>query len=270
MRILILSDDYLPKSVKAHSKMLHELAIKLKSHGHDVNILTPGKKSYNFGHSIKIIDGITVIYFNVLFSANRSKVSRALFERLLPLMAIKALERSSLDCNFALCINYSPSIFLGKIASYFKTKGSFNYLILRDFFPQWAVDAGILKEHSCITLYFRHFERINYESADVIGLQSPSNIEIFKKITSNKFKNFEVLYNWTNEQASKIDSRYGEKVLESNGLSKKIILFYGGNVGFAQDMQNIARLARNMRPLLNSHILLVGRGDEFQLLKISK
>ena len=32
-------------------------------------------------------------------------------------------------------------------------------------------------------------------------------------------------------------------------------------------MQNIARLARNMRPLLNSHILLVGRGDEFQLLK---
>ena len=44
MRILILSDDYLPKSVKAHSKMLHELAIKLKSHGHDVNILTPGKK----------------------------------------------------------------------------------------------------------------------------------------------------------------------------------------------------------------------------------
>ena len=42
MRLLIISDDYLPSSTRVHAKMLHELALEFKAKGHDVVVLTPG------------------------------------------------------------------------------------------------------------------------------------------------------------------------------------------------------------------------------------
>ena len=55
------------------------------------------------------------------------------------------------------------------------------YMILRDFFPQWVIDNGILKEGSAITKYFRYFEKLNYQAADTIAIQSPKNLEWFEK-----------------------------------------------------------------------------------------
>ncbi|MCP4375588.1 MAG: glycosyltransferase family 4 protein, partial [bacterium] len=46
------------------------------------------------------------------------------------------------------------------------------------------------------------------------------------------------------------------------GLEGKVVFFYGGNIGVAQDMDNIIRLADGLRDLPQAHFLLVGEGSE--------
>lgn len=44
------------------------------------------------------------------------------------------------------------------------------------------------------------------------------------------------------------------------------MFFYGGNIGHAQDMTNLMRLARTMRTEPLAHFLFVGQGDEVELI----
>ncbi|WP_160317817.1 glycosyltransferase, partial [Erwinia billingiae] len=49
------------------------------------------------------------------------------------------------------------------------------------------------------------------------------------------------------------------------GLQDKVVFFYGGNIGTAQDMDNILRLAKKIENHVNAHFLFVGEGDEVPL-----
>lgn len=51
------------------------------------------------------------------------------------------------------------------------------------------------------------------------------------------------------------------------GLQGKVVFFYGGNIGVAQDMDNIIRLAKNLRSEPTAFFLLVGDGSEVPRLK---
>ncbi len=91
---------------------------------------------------------------------------------------------------------------------------------------------------------------------------SQKNLEWFKE-TTEVVKPLEVLYNWAANVPVKAESNYKEKL----GLVGKTVYFYGGNIGHAQDMMNIVRLAINMREEEQAHFVLVGAGDEVKLLK---
>src|SRR5437879_9214507 len=46
------------------------------------------------------------------------------------------------------------------------------------------------------------------------------------------------------------------------GLESKTVFFYGGNIGVAQDMDNIVRLAASLKDEPQIHFLLVDEGSE--------
>ncbi len=69
----------------------------------------------------------------------------------------------------------------------------------------------------------------------------------------------EVLYNWTTLDEKNVPtSNYRQKL----GLEGKLVFFYGGNIGVAQDMDNILRLAEGLRNDPEAFFLLVGEGSE--------
>jgi O26-antigen biosynthesis N-acetyl-L-fucosamine transferase len=51
------------------------------------------------------------------------------------------------------------------------------------------------------------------------------------------------------------------------GLESKIVFLYGGNIGVAQDMDNLIRLATRLASRSDIHFLLVGDGSEVRRLK---
>jgi O26-antigen biosynthesis N-acetyl-L-fucosamine transferase len=262
MNLLLIIDDYLPESTKVGAKMMHELAVELKSNGHEVSVLTP-KPLQKESLTVQKIDGINILFFRSGRIKNVGKLKRAINESLLSYQAFKSSKKYLKDnpCNGI--IYYSPSIFFGSLVK--KLSSLWNcqsYLILRDIFPQWSVDNNLLIENSLVHRYFNFFEKINYKSADRIGVMSPSNLEFFKSKSINTSK-FEVLYNWSQiTEVPNVKNNFRKKLK----LENKIVLFYGGNIGHAQQMTNLINLAKNFTENNSVHFLFVGQGDEVELL----
>lgn len=256
--IILLIDDYVPYSTKVAAKMMHELACELVQRGYKVMVITPHSSLKN-SYVSEYIDNIEVIRFKSGKIKNCSLIKRAINESLLPFKAWFHTNKYLKNKKFDLIISYSPSIFWGWFA--IKLKNRFQcplYLILRDFFPQWIVDSGIIKESNPVTKYFRFIEKLNYKSADVIGIQSSANIDYFKKCFGRSY-NTSLLFNWVNPKIEKNNINFKKEL----GLKDKILFFYGGNIGKAQDIKNLVRLAKNLQHKPKAHFVFLGQGNEF-------
>ena len=264
MRLALLIDDYLPNSTRVGAKMFHELACEFVKCGHDVVIITP---SFNQKQAleISILDDVTIWKFQSGKIKDIGKIQRAINETLLSTRAWKAIKSKVENNSFDAVIYYSPSIFFsGLVTKLKKTCGCRSFLVLRDLFPQWAVDEGLIKEDSLIEKYFRHFEKLNYEAADNIGLMSKNNITLFNQLTSDSYKTT-LLRNWAAfSPFNKLTLNFSYR--DKLNLKDKIIYFYGGNIGHAQDTENLMRLVRNMQTYPQAHFLFVGQGDEVELI----
>ena len=250
-------------STKSSAKLMYDLGQDLLSKGHEVSVITVSEDIHEdfqlkFEHGVKVlriksgkIDGANK-YFRAF---NEIRLSYIIWKN-----GKKFFDKNPCD----LVIWYSPSIFFGSLIRKIKRKNNcLSYLILRDIFPQWALDTGILKK-GIIFNYFKKFEIEQYNNADIIGVQSPGNLTYFRNNhLIDKYK-IEVLYNWANLNNINIPkSNFRSKF----GLINKVVFFYGGNIGLAQDLENIIRLALRLRNETSAHFLLVGEGSEFSKLK---
>ncbi len=243
---------------------MHELGTQLTSLGHTVSVVTPGidlTKDYEE----REIDQIKVYFFKSGPVKNVSLLKRGINETLLTYRAWKALKEVLSDNRHDYIVYYSPSIFWGGLVKKLKKKwGVKSFLILRDLFPQWVIDNGTLYQYSPITLFLKYFERKNYLAADIIGLQSPANREWFESTYNKKIKKKTVvLFNWADYNPSKPDNSFRERY----NLQNMVIFFYGGNIGKAQDMLNLVRLAQNMLAQKEAFFIFLGEGDEVPKVK---
>lgn len=267
MRIAIFPDEYLPESTRVHAKMLHELALELKKLGNEVVVITPGDPKQQTLLSVCFLDGIEVWRFRSGTIRGRGKVIRAVNESLLSIRAWLAIQPKLKSRSIDLCINYSPSIFFGFLMKKIKKQSNaYIYLILRDIFPQWVIDEGILYKHSPIAYYFKYFEHVNYKVSNKIALMSQSNLEYFNNEYPN-YKKTTILSNWCNESIGEANHDIPFNVREELGLVDEIIYFYGGNMGHAQNMDNLIALARSMQDEESAHFLFIGQGDDAEKVK---
>lgn len=154
-------------------------------------------------------------------------------------------------------IVYSPTIFLSITAFFLKIKYRCKvYLILRDIFPQWLIDLGLIHENSLIEKLLRMFETFQFKVADKIGIQSIGNSSfITQKVSQGKVEIFE---NWIN-----IKSNTNQNLININ-LTKRYI--YSGNIGVAQSIFDILDLARSVK-YLDYEFIIIGAGSEYKKLK---
>ncbi|PMO41086.1 glycosyltransferase WbuB [Vibrio sp. 10N.222.52.B12] len=265
MRLALIIDDYLPRSTRVGAKMFHELACHYAALGHDVTVITPEQ-----GQQTKlvksVIDNVKVWRFSSGAIKDVPKIKRAVNETLLSTRAWNAISHEVKPDTFDGIVYYSPSIFFGGLVSKIKVRCQCKaYLVLRDLFPQWVIDAGMIKQGSLIERYFRFFEKLSYEQADTIGLMSEKNQLLFNEITEHRYTS-EILRNWAELTPHTLSSQKDSIRCQLN-LEDKVIYFYGGNIGHAQNMANLIRLARAMSSYKKAHFLFVGQGDEVNLIK---
>jgi glycosyltransferase involved in cell wall biosynthesis len=264
LRILILVDCYYP-SPKSGAKLVHDLGVELHRRGNQVFVLTPSElvpESFTTSMEDNLL--IARAKAGKIKSANRTL--RALQEIQLSTNLWRRAKGFLYENRCDLILFYSPSIFFGPLVTKLKSLwGCPAYLILRDIFPEWAVDAGILRK-GLIYSFFRRMETLQYQSADLIAVQSPGNLEYFDRAFPRKGFRLRVLYNWTPLYEPELPrTSWRTKA----GLEKKFLFVYGGNIGVAQDMDNLLRLAAGLAQREDINFLLVGSGSEVARLKNS-
>ena len=262
--IALISTDF-PPLVTSAAVQLRDLAKQFAALGHRPVVVVPSSLT-DQSWVVEFFDGIEVLRVDAPPTRSPSVVRRAVAEMWLPFAMLRNIRKSPFrSANWDLLVWYSPPIFFGPLIWALRhSSGARTYLILRDIFPEWAVDIGILRKGP-VYLVFKAMAAIQYAMADVIGVQTPSNLGYLSKWQSPN-RRIEVLHNWLT-----VTPNVGcSIVVERTVLAGRKIFVYIGNMGVAQKMDIMVDLAERLRDRRDIGFLFVGRGSEFSRLVSEK
>lgn len=258
MRIFLLVDCYLPSPISC-AKLVSDLAEDMSNRGNEVTVIT-ADDSLPAPTEVSKQNGVTVLRVKTGKLKHSSRVIRAINEIRLSGVIWNSARHFFETHPCDLVVYYSPTIFWGGLIRSLKVLNRCgSYLVLRDLFPQWALDAGLLSRYGPAYWYFKRHELRLYQTSDVIGVQSPADLDYFSRSPLRDRYKVEVLFNW-----AKVDELPATSFgLRSKlGLHGKVIFMYGGRLGVAQDIDNIVRLAGSVSAEEDIFFLLVGDGSE--------
>ena len=252
MNILYLSA--VPFKFDKNPSIYTDLIQELTGFGDKVTILsiTSDLKPFQIKKiSQKNIDLIYIGSFQLynvnIFRKGLSILSLPFFMR----RAIKGLDLK----KFEVVLYETPPITWAGIVKEIKKKNKIkSFLMLKDIFPQNAVDIGLMKKEGIIFKYFKRKEKLLYEISDYIGCMSKGNMDYILK--NNLEISQEKVYYFPN---TKKDT--GNR---SIGFEKEKLQFvYGGNMGLPQGVLNIAPAITYFKNDKDIEFIFVGKGTEW-------
>ncbi len=144
------------------------------------------------------------------------------------------------------------------------------YLMLKDIFPQNAVDIGIIKQGGLIYRYFRKKEKKLYKYSDSIGCMSPKNIEYLKKNNPEiKEEIIELCPNAISpEPIIESDEKTKSEIRNRYSIpTDSLVFMYGGNLGKPQGVLHIAECLKRVDCLEEAYTVICGKGSEYSYLE---
>lgn len=262
MEIALISDVY-PPLRSSGAVQLRDLSLEFVRQGHRVSVLVAAP-DLDTPWKIEEWNGVRVVRLKSPKTKDMSYARRTLGEFWMPFQMLRNLKRSPLACQrWDGVVWYSPTIFLGPIVRVLrKESGCRSYLIIRDIFPEWAVDMGLMGR-SLPYHFFKMVANHQYSVADVIGIQTPGNAVYFDDWKARGRGQLEVLHNWL------ADNPPGACSIEvaKTSLAGRRIFVYAGNMGVAQGMSILLDLAERLLPRNDVGFVFVGRGSDAQRLR---
>jgi glycosyltransferase involved in cell wall biosynthesis len=262
--IALISTDYPPLRTSA-AVQLRDLARGLAALGHRPVVIVPSPMP-DKPWMVERLDGVEVLRVAAPPTRSSSRVWRAIAEFWLPFAMYGKIRKSPFAAaKWDLLVWYSPPIFFGPlIAVLRRASRARTYLILRDIFPEWAVDLGLMRRGP-VYLLFKMIAALQYSVADVIGVQTESNLQYIAR-WARPPRRIEVLRNWlavTPDTGCSIE-------VKNTALAGRKIFVYIGNMGVAQGMDIFLELVQGLRHRKDIGFLFVGRGTEFARLQAEK
>ncbi len=177
------------------------------------------------------------------------------------------------EVKFDLVIYSTPPITLQKAVEFVKKRDDAEtYLLLKDIFPQNAVDLGMLKKDGIKGIlynYFRQKEKKLYKISDYIGCMSEKNVEFLLAHNPTILSNtVEVCPNSIEPQLVNIQDIEKQKIRKKYKIPEnKKVFIYGGNLGKPQGIDFLIACLRENEKNEHSFFLIVGSGTEEEKLK---
>jgi glycosyltransferase involved in cell wall biosynthesis len=243
---------------------MYDLAQAFIEEGHQVTVITPDSTPKEHIR-ISQQDGVSLVQVKAFETKDINYVSRTLAEFINPFLIWHKLKKSSefINTQYDGIIWYSPTIFWGPLIKRLKRQyGVRAYLILRDIFPDWALDLGLIKKGLAYK-FLKMVEIFQYRQADIIGVQSPNNLKYFKERNQRVKADIEVLWNWMG-RVKQIECSID---LSKTPLAGRRIFVYAGNMGVAQGMDRLVNLVRCLNDHRDVGFVFVGRGSEVNKIK---
>lgn len=260
MRILYISQTKLDlKQINIYSDLINELLLQ----GHSVTSVFADSGCEK--NSVEIDGEYKSIRIKVANQFGVNIIKKALVLLTLESKFKKAIKKHLKNEEFDLVLYATPPITLAGVVKYCKEKfKAKTYLMLKDIFPQNAVDLGMLRKNGLkgfIYRYFRGKEKKLYKFSDKIGCMSQGNVDYLLKENPDIEKNkVEIFPNATTIRPLK---EKDVSVLDELNIDKKKMLFiYGGNFGRPQGIKKYIEGLKVCSKYEDALFINIGKGSE--------
>jgi len=290
------------RDVEAHG-IYTDLMRKFRDEGHDVVIVSPRER--RTGEAMRLFDdhGVRILAVKTLNIQKTNIVEKGIGTLLLERQFCKAIQKHLGQEQFDLILYSTPPITFSGVIKWLKKHSpkAVSYLMLKDIFPQNAVDMGMFSEKSLFYKYFRNQEVELYKLSDYIGCMSPANVQFLLRhnpyidpatvgLAPNSIdlpEADEVRSERWHQQADAVSS--GSDTSESSPAPSasasepnsqfsilnsqlrqkyalplgKPIFVYGGNLGRPQGIGFMLECMERVKDRGDCHFLIVGSGTEY-------
>ena len=252
-----------------------DLMRKFRDEGHHVTIVTPRERRLGEHTSLKEVDGVQILGVRTLNLQKTNVIEKGLGQVLVESQFKKAIKRHLGDVKVDLILYSTPPITLMGVVKYLKKKNpkAMTYLLLKDIFPQNAVDIGMMTKSGVKGLLYKRFrkqEKQLYQISDYIGCMSPANVQYVLKhnpeiapervgVAPNSYEVQETIV-LTEEQRNAIRQKY-------NLPTDRPVFIYGGNLGKPQGIPFLIKCLDANANRQDCHFLVVGNGTEYGKIK---
>ncbi len=264
MNILYISTVF-PKE-KESSTIYTDLAEELVERGHIVTALVAEERKKTKRTTVSTERGCKVLRVRTGNMYDVNILEKGISIITLEYFFKRALAKYLREESFDLILFEAPPVTLSGVVTYAKKLYHASaFLMMKDIFPQNAVDIGMIKKGSLLHRFFLIKERKLYQVADNIGCMSEGNRQYIAK---NSKVNIEKLSIFPNTKKIHEVPRKDMSMREKYGIpSDKVVFVFGGNMGKPQGMRFLASAIQKSQNISEAYFLLVGRGTEKEYVK---
>ncbi len=242
---------------------------KFVREGHHVDAISPIEKRNNEPTQIHTDDkGNRILNLRIGNIQKCNPIEKGINTLLLEDVLIKGIKKYFNDVKYDLVLYSTPPITFEKAVRYVKKRdGARTYLLLKDIFPQNAVDIGMMKKSSVLYKMFRKKEQKLYEGADMIGCMSPANVEYI--LAHNPEISREKVEVCPNSVEPTESISYDKKMFRTEyDIPKDVTVFvYGGNLGKPQDVSFIVEVLKQNVEKKDRYFIVCGTGTDSYKIK---
>lgn len=250
-----------------------DLLRELRKNGHEVYAISPVEKKKNKETQIIREDASTILKLRIGNIQKTNILEKGISTLLIESQFIAGIKKHFSDVVFDLILYATPPITFCNVIKYLKKRDNAKtYLMLKDIFPQNAVDIGILSKSGVkgvLYTYFRMKEKKLYSLSDTIGCMSQANVDYVLKhnpeIAADKV---EICPNCIEVQDLRLTEQKRMEMRNKYGIPlDKIVFVYGGNLGKPQGIPYIIECLKTQLTNPEAYFLIVGDGTEFAKLQ---
>jgi len=239
--------------------------------GHNVYVTSPIERCFKGQTNLTKLGSFNILKVRTLNIQKTSIIEKTLSFLLIERLFRKAVMKFLSDVKFDMVLYSTPPITFERVIKYVKNRdGAMTYLLLKDIFPQNAVDLRLVPKKSLVHAYFRMKEINLYRLSDFIGCMSPANVEYLLnnnpfispaqvEVNPNSIEPFSL--NITENQKLDLRRRYGIPL-------NSIAFINGGNFGKPQGIPYLLNILNSQINRQEVFFIIVGSGTEFAKIKL--
>lgn len=253
-----------------------DLMRKFKAEGHNVWVVYPRERRFNLPTEKYEQIGINMLGVKTLNIQKTNVIEKGIGTLLVESQFKHTIKKHFSDIKFDLILYSTPPITFTAVIKYLKriNPTAVSYLMLKDIFPQNAVDIGMFGEKSLFNKYFRKKEIALYKTTDFIGCMSPANVAYV--INHNPYYPSNQVEVCANAVELKIQNETDRKEEELKRMNERAyirnkyrlpndlpIFIYGGNLGKPQGIDYLISCLETIKNRRDCYFVIVGNGTEY-------
>ncbi len=255
------------------SGLYTDLLREFVRNGHKVYAISPIEKRWHQGTHLIKEENTQILRLKIGNTQKTNTIEKGISTLMIEPTFKKGIKKYFSDVKFDLVLYSTPPITLTSAIQYVKRRdGAKTYLMLKDIFPQNAVDLGMMSKTGIKGLLYKHFRRQEkrlYAISDRIGCMSQANVDyVIKHNPEVNPEKVEVCPNSIEVIDKSVDEVTRKTIRVKYGipLDKKVFV-YGGNLGKPQGIPFLIECLKKCFDIEEAFFLIVGDGTEYGIIE---